>query len=100
MSRQISELETILQQLIVEHRKLLGLLETQQAAMKTCDLKKMDESANGVEACRFASAAWNSAAGPSSGSLRKLYKLEGEVTLGKTGRPASASRRSTDEAAQ
>lgn len=43
MSRQVFELESILQQLIEEHEKLLSHLECQQAAMKKFDLKTMDD---------------------------------------------------------
>jgi hypothetical protein len=53
MSRPISELEQILQQLIAEHRKLLVYVESQQAAMKKFDLKAMGDSANLQEACRL-----------------------------------------------
>jgi hypothetical protein len=41
MSRHISDLHTILAQLIAEHRKLLDLLEKQHAAMKVFDLDTM-----------------------------------------------------------
>ena len=41
MSRHISDLHTVLAQLIAEHRKLLDLLEAQHAAMKTFNLSVM-----------------------------------------------------------
>jgi len=41
MSRHISDLHTILAQLITEHRKLLDLLEAQHGAMKVFDLRAM-----------------------------------------------------------
>lgn len=41
MSRHISDLQTILAQLIAEHRKLLDLLEAQHKAMKVFDLSTM-----------------------------------------------------------
>ena len=41
MSRHISDLHTILAQLMAEHRKLLDLLEKQHAAMKKFDLDAM-----------------------------------------------------------
>ena len=37
MSRNLTELESILQQLLAEHRRLIALLDTQQKAMKTFD---------------------------------------------------------------
>src|SRR3954447_16280618 len=53
MSRPISELEAILSQLIDEHRKLLGHAERQQAAMRTLDLKGMDDAARLTEGTRL-----------------------------------------------
>ncbi len=44
MSRQVSELETLLQQLVDEHQKLLAHVENHQKAMKTFDLKAMDDA--------------------------------------------------------
>ena len=45
MSRQLSELEALLQQLIAEHRKLLKYVDAHQAAMRVMDLKAMDAAA-------------------------------------------------------
>ena len=53
MSRLIFDLESILQQLIVEHRKLLKHLEVHQNAMKTMALDAMDQAANLQEASRL-----------------------------------------------
>jgi hypothetical protein len=53
MSRQVFELETLLQELIDEHRKLLVHVEKHQAAMKTFDLKAMDDTARLQEAARL-----------------------------------------------
>ena len=53
MSRFAAELETVLQLLLNEHRKLLGYLEQQQAAMKKFDLTAMDAARNQQEACRM-----------------------------------------------
>jgi hypothetical protein len=83
MSRQISELETVLQQMVVEHRKLLGLLETQQAAMKTCDLKVMDTCAVQQEACRLRIAGLEQRRRLTSAAVSRELKLPGEVTLRK-----------------
>jgi hypothetical protein len=57
MSRPISDLEAILAQLTDEHRKLLGHAERQQAAMRTLDLKAMDDAARLTEAARLRIAA-------------------------------------------
>ena len=53
MSRLVSELEIILQNLLIEHRKLLGLVETQEAAIRAMDLKGMDTCASQQEAARL-----------------------------------------------
>jgi hypothetical protein len=53
MSRQVVELETLLSQLIDEHQKLLAHLNKHQAAMKSFDLKSMDEQARLEEAARL-----------------------------------------------
>jgi hypothetical protein len=53
MSRNLTELESILGQLLAEHRRLILLLDTQQKAMKTFDVSVMGETANQQEACRL-----------------------------------------------
>jgi len=53
MSRQVFELETLLAQLIDEHKKLLAHLNKHQAAMKSFDLKAMDEQTRLEEAARI-----------------------------------------------
>ena len=53
MVRQLSDLETTLQQLIAEHRKLLVSMDAQQAAMRVMDLAAMDVAQNAQEASRL-----------------------------------------------
>lgn len=53
MSRQLSELELLLQQLVAEHRKLLKHVDAHQAAMKAMDLRAMDAAASQQEAARL-----------------------------------------------
>jgi hypothetical protein len=53
MSRYAPELEALLQSLVAEHRKLLGYVEAQQAAMRKFDLAAMDAARNQQEACRL-----------------------------------------------
>src|SRR3954463_10448952 len=53
MSRQVFDLETVLQQMIDEHKKLVVHLENNQKAMKTFDLKSMDDLARLQEATRL-----------------------------------------------
>jgi len=82
MSRQISELESILSQMIVEHKKLLDHLTTQQAAMTTCDLKKMDESRTLAEACRLRILGLDQRRRVVVGQIAVQLKLGADVTLG------------------
>jgi hypothetical protein len=53
MSRQVSELEALLQQLVDEHQKLLVHVDRHQQAMKTFDLKAMDDVVRLQEAARI-----------------------------------------------
>ena len=53
MSRQVFELETLLQQLIDEHHKMLVHVDRHQAAMKTLDLKGMDDLVRLQESTRL-----------------------------------------------
>src|SRR3954447_12738692 len=53
MSRQVLELEQLLVQLVDEHRKLLGHVEKHQAAMRSFDLKGMDDVVRLQEAARL-----------------------------------------------
>lgn len=53
MSRQLSELEAILQQLVVEHCRLLSSVEKHEAAMKAFDLVAMDDAGHLEEASRL-----------------------------------------------
>ena len=52
MSRLISELETILRQLLQEYVKLLALMEKHVVAMQSFDLNAMDDLARAQEAAR------------------------------------------------
>ena len=81
MSRQITELEAVLSQLIAEHRKLLGYLVTQQAAMKTCDLKNMDDTRDVAEACRLRMLGLETRRRALVGQIAAQLKLGSNVTL-------------------
>ena len=52
MTNPLFDLESLLQQLIVEHRKLSRHLEAQQIAMKSFALDQMDAAANQQDASR------------------------------------------------
>ncbi|HEY2585287.1 MAG TPA: flagellar export chaperone FlgN [Tepidisphaeraceae bacterium] len=53
MPPQLSELETLLRQLVAEHRRLLAEVERHAAAMKTFDLPAMEDAGRQQEACRL-----------------------------------------------
>jgi len=53
MSRQVIELESILQQLIAEHRKLLAHFDVQQAAMKAMAVEAMEDATHRQESTRL-----------------------------------------------
>ncbi len=53
MSRQLLEIENILQQLVVEHRKLLGQLDAQQAAMRALKLEGIEQATHQQESTRL-----------------------------------------------
>jgi hypothetical protein len=53
MSRQLSDLQSILSQLTVEHRKLLSQLESQHTAMKKFDITAMGDLLTAQEATRM-----------------------------------------------
>jgi hypothetical protein len=59
MSRLLSDLESVLQGLAEEHRKLAGHLDAHHRAMKALDLKAMEGLANLQEATRQRIAAWD-----------------------------------------
>jgi ABC-type phosphate transport system auxiliary subunit len=83
MSRQITELETILQQCLVEHRKLLAFLESQQDSMKMCDLKKMDDITHQADSCRVRLMGLEQRRRQVVGQLAAQFKISGDVTLKK-----------------
>jgi hypothetical protein len=53
MSRQLSELETVLASLTAEHRKLLTQIDTQQAAMKAMAVDAMQDATHLQESTRL-----------------------------------------------
>ena len=53
MSRQLLEIESILAQLVAEHRKLLGQLDAQQAAMRALKLDAIEQATHQQESTRL-----------------------------------------------
>lgn len=53
MSRLVAEVEAVLQQLVAEHRKLLGHVQAHGKAVRSMDLRAMDAAAAQQEAARL-----------------------------------------------
>jgi non-homologous end joining protein Ku len=49
----VLDLETVLTQMVIDHRKLLAFIEVHQSAMKKMNLNAMDEARNQQEAVRL-----------------------------------------------
>jgi FlgN protein len=81
MSRLIFDLESILQQLIVEHRKLLKHVDAHQAAMKTMALDAMDQAANQQEASRLRIVTMESTRRTIVAQLAQQHRISGEITI-------------------
>ena len=77
----LPDLENLLQLLVAEHRRLLAHLEAQQAAMKTFDLKAMDDARNQQEASRLRVASLEAKRRTIVLHMAKEVKLDGPLTL-------------------
>ena len=53
MSRHVLEIEALLRQLVDEHRKLLGQVDAQQAAMRTLRLDQIEQATHQQESTRL-----------------------------------------------
>jgi hypothetical protein len=85
MSRHLFDLESVLQQLIVEHRKLLRHLDAQQAAMKTLHLDAMDTAANQQEASRLRITKLENQRRAIVQQIAKQHRVAGDMTLSQIG---------------
>ena len=83
MLRQLAELESALQQLVAEHRKLLGLVDAQYAAMRAMDLAALAAAAAGQEACRLRIAALENRRRGVVQVLSRGVKVDGPLTVAK-----------------
>jgi len=81
MSRLIFDLESVLQQLIVEHRKMLKHLDVHQTAMKTLALDAMDVAANQQEASRLRIVTLENTRRLIVQQIAQQNKLSGEMTM-------------------
>jgi hypothetical protein len=81
MLRQLGELESALQMLVAEHRKLLAFMDAQQAAMRVLDLNAMDVAINGQEGCRLRIATLETKRRGIVSLLTRGQKIEQPVTI-------------------
>ncbi len=81
MSRQILEIEHLLRQLIVEHRKLLKHVDAHAQAMRQMDLKAMDDSAKLQEAARTRIAAMENRRRGLVQQIARAQRISGELNL-------------------
>jgi hypothetical protein len=83
MSRQIDELESILRQLIEEHRKLLKHMDAQQAAMRSFDLAGLDQITNVQESSRLRIATLETRRRTLTTQVARGLNIAGELSLTK-----------------
>jgi hypothetical protein len=81
MSRQVLELEGLLRAMIAEHRRLLETMSPQQKAMRTFDLKSIDDIAAAQEACRLRIATLETKRRMLVGQIARAAKVQGEMKL-------------------
>jgi hypothetical protein len=81
VSRLISELESVLQQLVTEHARLLKLMDAQNSAMKTMDLPAIEMATRGQEASRLRIVGMDARRRQLSAQAWQAARLEGEPTL-------------------
>ena len=81
MSRQLSEIEHLLRQLVLEHQKLLKHIDAHEAAMRRMDLKAMDDTAKLQEAARLRIASMETRRRASVQQLAKSMRMNGEPNV-------------------
>ncbi len=79
--RQITELESILKQMTIDHLKLLQHVQDQHAAMRNLKLKEMDEATNLQEACRLRIAALEQKRRTLVSQIARSLRLPGEPKI-------------------
>lgn len=83
MSRQLVELESILRQLIDEHRRLLKQMDAQQTAMRSFNLAELDQLANQQEGSRLRIAALETRRRNTAGQIARGLNIAGDLSLTK-----------------
>lgn len=83
MSRQLSELETVLQQMVIEHRRLLAHTEKHASAMQAFDLAAMDDAGRLQHASRARIAMLDQRRRMLAQQIGKSLNVSGELTIRK-----------------
>ena len=83
MSRQISELEAVLRQLIQEHRRLLAHATAYGASMQAFDLRGMDDAGREQEASRLRITMLDQRRRSIVQQIGKALNIPGELTVAK-----------------
>jgi hypothetical protein len=83
MKSPLADLESILQQLIIEHRQLLLLLESQQAAMKKLNTPMLEDMAAKQEQIRLKIASLETRRRTMVAQLCLSLKIQGPPTMAK-----------------
>lgn len=81
MSRQLIELESVMQLLVDEHKRMLTHVQAQQNAMKLLNLDAMEDATHRQESSRLRIASLESRRRGLVQQLGKLIRATGEVTL-------------------
>jgi hypothetical protein len=81
MSRQISELENLLRAMIAEHRRMLETIDPQQKAMRTFNLKTIEEINGAQEACRLRIATLETKRRMLVGQIARAARINGEAKI-------------------
>jgi hypothetical protein len=81
MSRQLQEIETLLAQLVAEHRKLLGQIGQQQSAMRACRAELIEQSTRSQELTRLKIANLEARRRMLAGQIARAMRLPQEPTV-------------------
>ena len=81
MSRQVTELEGVLQLMIDEHRRMLATVIAQQTAMKTLKLDAMQDAMHRQESSRMRIANLDMRRRLLAQQIAKLSRVNGEMSL-------------------
>ncbi len=81
MSKTLADLETVLKQMLVEHRRLLAQLDLQQAAMKKFDLQGMASASQFQDGSRTRLVSLDGQRRKLAAQLARDLRIPGEVTL-------------------